>query len=232
MRGEEPPGGSNNSQTQSVRWRWRLARPFHFGSHLITKRDHAVLIAFDFRQMKGGISVEILEERDPLTDQDRQDGITNLVGQPATKAFASNYPTSYQPDAAKRRPQTSIHELRQIAGVELDGIPGPRQLSTREDENGFVAIRPPQSFGFKTQRGLIGSLTHDVTVDRLKDGLDEFWVPRVSAGEFVCGFEPVDAPVLSRDDAVKARDHVNRYPRIRVSHDFWFLPDVKNRPRR
>jgi hypothetical protein len=30
--------------------------------------------------MKGDISVESLEERNPIADQDRQDGITNFVG--------------------------------------------------------------------------------------------------------------------------------------------------------
>jgi hypothetical protein len=40
--------------------------------------------------MKGDIFVELLEEADPITDQDWQDRITNLVGQPEAKAFATN----------------------------------------------------------------------------------------------------------------------------------------------
>ena len=65
--------------------------------------------------MKGDIPVELLEEGDPITDQDRQDRITNFVGQPETKAFARNYAASNKPDAAKRRPQTPIHELPKVA---------------------------------------------------------------------------------------------------------------------
>ena len=57
-----------------------LGGPFHFSSHLVTKRHHAALIAFDLRQVKGDISVELLEKGDPITDQDWQDRITNFVG--------------------------------------------------------------------------------------------------------------------------------------------------------
>jgi hypothetical protein len=54
--------------------------PLCFSSHLVTKRHCAALIAFDFGKMKGDISVEPLEEADPITDQNRQDGITHFVG--------------------------------------------------------------------------------------------------------------------------------------------------------
>src|SRR5262245_51982157 len=59
-------------------------------SHVVTKRHHAALIAFDLRKMKGDISVELLEEAGPITDQDWQDRITNFVGQPEAKTFATN----------------------------------------------------------------------------------------------------------------------------------------------
>ncbi len=104
--------------------------------------------------------------------------------------------------------------------MELDGIPGPRQIATSEDEGGFVPVRPPRSLSFKTKRGLIGSRSHDVAVDRLEERLDESRVHGVPAYEFVRGFEPVDAPVLSSDEAVEARRHVDRYVRIRVCHRF------------
>src|SRR5439155_13786202 len=84
----------------------------------------------------------------------------------------------------------------------------------------FVAIRPPQPCGCKAKRGLIGTRPHDVAVDRLEERLDESWVHGVPAYEFVCGFEPVDAPVLASDEAVEARRHVDRYARIRVCHRF------------
>ena len=40
-------------------------------SHLVTKRHHAALIGFDLRQMQGDVSVELVEEWDPITNQDR-----------------------------------------------------------------------------------------------------------------------------------------------------------------
>src|ERR1700704_5710792 len=135
--------------------------------------------------MEGDVLVELLEERYPIANQDRQDRITNFVGQPETKAFAGNHPASRKPDSAEPGPEVLIHELRQIAGVELNGIPGPRQIAAREDEGGFVAVGPSQPFAFKTQRGLIGSRPHDVAVDRFEEGLDESWVQGFPAREFV-----------------------------------------------
>src|SRR5207237_3252901 len=104
--------------------------------HLVTKVHHAALVGFDLRQMEGDVSVELLEEWDPITNQDRQDRKTNFVGQPETKAFGGDHTASNKPDGTERGPEAPVHELRQIAGVELDGIPGPRQLASREDEGG------------------------------------------------------------------------------------------------
>ena len=56
----------------------RLSR--RLSSHLVTKLHHAALVGFDLRQMEGDVSVEFLEEWDPITNQDRQDRITNFVG--------------------------------------------------------------------------------------------------------------------------------------------------------
>src|SRR5436189_938031 len=50
-------------------------------SHLVTKLHHAALVGFDLRQMESDVSVELLEERDAITNQYRQDRITNFVGQ-------------------------------------------------------------------------------------------------------------------------------------------------------
>ena len=183
-------------------------------SHLVTKRDRAALIGFDLRQVEGDVSVELFEEWDPITNQDWHDRITNFVGQPEAKAFARDHTASDKPDVTERGPQTPIHELREIARVELDGIPGTRQLATSEDEGGFVAVRPPEAFSLKIQRGLICSRSHDVAVDRLEERFDESRVHGLPACEFVCGFEPVDAPILSSDEAVEARRHVDRHARI------------------
>jgi len=49
-------------------------------SHLITKPYRAALVGFDLRQMKGNVSVQLLEELYPIANQDRQDRITNFVG--------------------------------------------------------------------------------------------------------------------------------------------------------
>src|SRR5882724_4650864 len=102
--------------------------------------------------------------------------------------------------------------------MELDSIPGPWEFATGEDEGWFVAVRPTQPLGLKTKRGLIGSRSHDVAVDRLEERLDESWVHYLPACELVCGFQPVDAPVPSSDEAVEARRHVDRHARIRVCH--------------
>ena len=48
-------------------------------SHLVTKLHHAALIGFDLGQMESDVSVELLEERYPIANQDRQDRITNFV---------------------------------------------------------------------------------------------------------------------------------------------------------
>ena len=48
--------------------------------HIVTKLHYAALVGFDLRQMEGDVSVEFLEERDPITNQDRQDRIANFVG--------------------------------------------------------------------------------------------------------------------------------------------------------
>jgi hypothetical protein len=72
--------------------------------HLVTKLHHAVLVGFDLREMERDVSVERLEEWDPITNQDRQDRITNFVGQPETKAFPGNYTASNKSDGTERGP--------------------------------------------------------------------------------------------------------------------------------
>src|SRR3954447_23608212 len=114
-------------------------------SHLVTKLHHAALVGFDLREMEGDVAVELFEEGDPITDQDRQDRIADLVGQPETKAFAGNHAAAGKPDGMEPGPQVPVYELREIAGVEFDGLPGPWQIATREDEGGFVPVRPPES---------------------------------------------------------------------------------------
>src|ERR1043166_9786667 len=178
--------------------------------HLVTKLHHAALVGFDLRQMEGDVLVELLEEWDPITYQDRQDRITNFVGQPETQAFGGDDTAANKPDGTERGPQPPVDELREIARVELDGIAGPRELAPSEHEGGFVAVRPAEPPGLKTQCGFIGSCAHDVAVDRPEKRLDESRLHGVPTREFVRGLEPVDAPVLSSDEAVEARRHVDR----------------------
>ena len=56
-----------------------LGWTFKFSSYLVTKRHHAAPIAFDLRQGEGDISVELLEEADPITDQDRADRLRSQL---------------------------------------------------------------------------------------------------------------------------------------------------------
>jgi hypothetical protein len=135
--------------------------------------------------MEGDVSIEILKESDPIANQDWKDRIANFVGQPPTKAFGGEHTAANKPDITERRAQASIDELRQIAGVKLNAIAGPWQFATGKDENGFVAIRPPESLGFKTKRGLIRSRSHNVAANCLEECLDEFWVHGLPAREFV-----------------------------------------------
>jgi hypothetical protein len=65
--------------------------------------------------MERDVSVEVLEEPYPVANQDRQDRITNFVGQPETKAFAGNFTATNKPDATERGPQVPIYKLREIA---------------------------------------------------------------------------------------------------------------------
>ncbi len=80
-----------------------------------------------------------------------------------------------------------------------------------KNESGLVTVRPTESLRLETQRRLIGARSHHVAVDRLAERLDERRVHRFPAGEFVRSLHPIDAPVLSRDEAVEARRHVDRY---------------------
>ncbi|MEQ1691933.1 MAG: hypothetical protein ABMA00_11645 [Gemmatimonas sp.] len=76
--------------------------------------------------MERDVTVERIEKREPFTNQDGQDRITDFVGEPAAKAFGANHATANKPDAAECWPQTLVHQLRKITRVELDRISDPR----------------------------------------------------------------------------------------------------------
>jgi hypothetical protein len=65
--------------------------------------------------MESDVSVELLEEPYPIANQDRQNRITNFVGQPEAKAFAGHDTASNEPDGVVRGSQVPIHELGEIA---------------------------------------------------------------------------------------------------------------------
>ena len=65
--------------------------------------------------MELDVFVEFLKEPYPVAYQDRQDRITNFVGQRETKAFAGDSTASNKPDRTERAPQAPVHELRKIA---------------------------------------------------------------------------------------------------------------------
>ena len=70
---------------------------FTASAHFVTQIHHAAFIGFDLRQMQTDVPVEILEERYALTDQYRQDRITDFVGQATTQAIARD-PVPVRPD--------------------------------------------------------------------------------------------------------------------------------------
>jgi hypothetical protein len=37
-------------------------------SHLVTQFNHAALVGFDLREMEGDVSVELVEEANPIAD--------------------------------------------------------------------------------------------------------------------------------------------------------------------
>ena len=74
--------------TSSQRRPQHLSWCFPFMAHFVTERHHAALITFHLRQMECDVSAQLFEEGDSLTDQDRQDGITNFFGQSETQALA------------------------------------------------------------------------------------------------------------------------------------------------
>ena len=84
-------------------------------SHLVTKRHHAALVGFDFGQMQGDVSVELLEEGDPIADQNRHDRIANFVGEPKTKTLAGNGAAPDKPNRREPGPEALIDELRKRA---------------------------------------------------------------------------------------------------------------------
>src|SRR5262249_6994826 len=112
--------------------------------------------------MEGNVFVELLEELDPIPNQDWHNRIANFVGQPEAKAFPRYFTTSYKPDTAKVRLQSFLHQEPEIARVELNGFPGLPQIATGEDEGRLLAIGPAQAPGLEIQCRLIGSRTHDV----------------------------------------------------------------------
>ena len=83
-------------------------------THLVTQLNHAALVGFDLREVEGDVSIELVEEGDPIANQDRQDRIANFVGEPETHAFAGNHTAPNKPDRTERGPQALIHELREI----------------------------------------------------------------------------------------------------------------------
>src|SRR5215831_17907423 len=195
----------------------------------VPKLYHAAPIGCGLGQMERDVSVEPLEERDAIANQDGQDRISNLVSEPETKAFAGEYSPTDDPNAAEPLSQ-SIHQLREVPRVELDGVSTARQLAMRQNEGGFVAVRPSETSRLETQRGLVGSGADDVAIDRLEERLGGSWGQRLTIGEFVRGLEPVDASVPSGDEAIDARRHVDRDTGVRVCHGL-LGPTVARRSR-
>src|SRR6185503_17500796 len=136
--------------------------------------NHAALVRLHLYKVQGDVLVKPVEERDSITNQDGHDRIANFVGQSEAKAFTGYFTTSNEPDAAEVRLQSLVHQERELARIELNGIPGLPQLATGEDEGRLVAVGPTQPPGLEIQCGLIRSRTHDVAVDRPEELHDGF----------------------------------------------------------
>jgi hypothetical protein len=73
------------------------------------------LLRFDFGQMERDISIELLEERDSVANQDRQDRISKFVCKPETKTFAADCTVANEPNVTELGSRVRIDELRKIA---------------------------------------------------------------------------------------------------------------------
>src|SRR5262249_32442799 len=111
-------------------------------------------------------------KRPSLTDQDGHDRIAHFVGESAPQAFTGYFTAADKPDAAKVRFQSLVHQAREIASVELYGVPRLLQCATGENKSRLVAVGPTETLGLEIQRCLIGPGTHHVAVDRLEERLD------------------------------------------------------------
>src|SRR4051812_32970368 len=90
----------------------------------VTKRHDAIRVCLHLEQMQGDVSGEPLKERNALTDDDRDDGITHFVGQSEAQALRGHRASANEPDVPVEWFQLVVHQDREVACVELDG--GPR----------------------------------------------------------------------------------------------------------
>src|SRR5215510_11656736 len=84
-------------------------------SHLVAKLHCTALVGLHFHQMECDVPLDLLEEWDSITNQDRKDRIAHFVGEPETKAFGRDRAASNKPNAVERGSQVLIHELRKVA---------------------------------------------------------------------------------------------------------------------
>ena len=61
-------------------------------------------VGVDLREMERDVSVDLLEERNAITNQDREDRVPNFVGQVETKALGGHIPATDKPNAAECLP--------------------------------------------------------------------------------------------------------------------------------
>ena len=93
--------------------------------------------------------------------------------------------------------------------MKLDTISDPRQLSGGEDERGLFCVRPSHPLRLKTHRSLVSPGPHQIAVDCLEEGFYGLRAHRFAPLELVGGLEPVDTSVLTGNEAIEARYHVN-----------------------
>src|SRR5437763_11396309 len=68
-----------SKRVRSIAWLGGVPWLATISLHLVTKLHRAALVGFNLHQMENDVSVELLEERYPIANQDRQDRIANVV---------------------------------------------------------------------------------------------------------------------------------------------------------
>src|SRR5690606_25330033 len=96
---------------------------------LVAELDHAGVVGPGLDEVEGDVGAELLEERDAVADEDRQDRVAQLVGEAEAQACGGGGAAADEPDVAEARAQALVHERREVAGEQLDRVAVARQVA-------------------------------------------------------------------------------------------------------